>query len=194
MKKIRKKLKKIQFRKWSLEQLTEAVTIAKEIGYQRASEQTGIPFSTLRTHARRTGVVHASRDSTEMIKFKEEVKKEALKKASNYFYGRMINLAANLYETAEEAVGKTRRYLASIKKPSKEDALWIKSLVAVWLNAITSGQLLSNKPTSREEQVNKHKIEFIEKVTSDLELTTELQKVLSKKVDEVIDVKTEDIN
>lgn len=195
MGKIIQKMERIYHRRWTVEQLTEAVTIAGEIGYQRAAEQTGIPFSTLRHHARRHRLIKPTRDTPEMKEFKKEVRKKAIEKASNYFYIRMINLAADLYEAAEEAVAKTRKYLESIKRPSKEDALWIKSLVAVWDNAIQSGQLLSNKPTSREEQVNKHEFEFVEKVTSDPILTKQLQKILSEKADNVIDVEVkEDIN
>jgi len=183
MKKI-KKLKIVNHRRWTVEQLTEGVTIAQEIGYRRAAEQTKIPFSTLRSHARRHGFVKPTRDTPEMVEFKKEVRKKAIEKASNYFYIRMVNLAADLYEAAEEAVKKTRDYLNSIKRPSKEDALWVKSLVTVWLNAVQSGQLLSNKPTSREEQVSKHEFSFIDKITSDPKLTKELQEILSKRIDD----------
>lgn len=176
--------KKKHGKKWPIEQLIEAVTIAKEIGYHRASKQSGIPYSTLRNHAKRHNLIKSIKDSPEIIKFKEEVRKEALKKASNYFYEHTVSLAADLYEAAEEAVAKTRNYLRSIKRPSKEDALWIKSLVTVWLNAVQSGQLLTNKPTSREEQVNKNEYSFIEKITSDPDLTKELQKILSKRIDD----------
>jgi hypothetical protein len=186
MKDIEKLKKGGYARKWSVEQMTEAVTLAGEIGYRKAADETGIPFSTLRNYARRRGLITPVKDTPEMVKFKEEVKKVALEKAAGYFAQRAINLAAVLFDIAEDAVAKTATYIESIKNPSKEDSLWVKALVSVWLNAINSGQLLSNKPTSIEARISKNEHSFIvERITRDEGLARKLQDVLSDGVSDI---------
>ena len=185
MKKIIK-FKRKGSRKWGTDQLIEAVTLAGEIGYSRSSAETGIPFSTLRNYARRKGFITPQKNNTEMTKFREKVQKVAIEKAADYFCQRAIDLAATLFDTAEEAVEKTRNYIKGRKRPKKEDALWIKALVAVWLNAINSGQLLGNKPTSIEAKFTKNEHSFIiEKITKDPKLARDLQDVLSERVSDI---------
>jgi len=153
---------------WSDEQIDEALKIAVNTSYREASEATGIPYSTLRNRARRLKELKV--DKPQKLKdIFEDSREEAVGKASEYIYSRVVALAKELYDTAELALKDTHDFLKSAKgeNPGKNEAAWLKSLVFVWHNAIQSGQLLSNEPTSRPEVVNRRVYDITQQIISD---------------------------
>jgi hypothetical protein len=155
MKKLQEKVvlerKRIPTGKHPDEDIMAAYIIFRASGLENASRETGIHKSVLRR--RFTSMRLVEKDTKKPSKVEVELQQKAVdmavERASYYLSDRVISLANALFDTAEEAVKKTRKMVVSDKK--NQDAPWLKALVNTWQVAIQSGQLLSNKPTSREE-------------------------------------------
>lgn len=141
-------------KKYSDQQILDAFVIYQTTDLQTAYKHTGIPRSVLRRRFLRMNLEQADINTSKVQKeVQKQAMEQAIERASFYLSDRVIELANSLFTTAEEAIDKTRDL---IKNGSSKKSSYLKALVTTWQSAIQSGQLLSNRPTSREElNINK---------------------------------------
>lgn len=136
-------------KKWSDEQILRAYAIYQTVDMQTAYRETGIPRAVLR---RRFMKMQLAQSDIHIHPAQKEIQRQAMEaaveRASFYLSDRVITLANELFDTATEAIEKSREL---IKNGNSKKSNYLKALVTTWQTAIQSGQLLSNRPTSREE-------------------------------------------
>ena len=134
-------------KKYTDEDILKAFAVYKTGGLMKAFKLTGIPRGTLR---RRFLKMEENESGASLVEkqVREKVMEAAIERASFYLSDRVIALSNKLFDTAEEALEKTKD---TIEMNQPRRANYLKALTTVWQTAIQSGQLLSNKPTSREE-------------------------------------------
>ena len=146
------------------EELNMAVRIAVETGSIRtASSQSGISRKKIsRAMAARETQILTPQGVKSIIKLKDAdptvkaIAKQAIimgiDKASDELKDKIISLLTKLYDTAEEALDKTRVILKAAGDKGSDDwkVAQLKYLVSVWGTAIESGQLLSGKAVKED--------------------------------------------
>jgi hypothetical protein len=139
----------VKVKKYSDSDIMNAFAIYRASNLNEAFKVTRIPRAVLRRRfAYLEGIGEG--EKTDVAKeVRNKVMEQAIERASFYLSDKVIDLSNKLFDTANEALDQTRALVKSRIDP--DNANYIKSLVNVWQTAIQSGQLLSNKPTSREE-------------------------------------------
>jgi len=140
--------------KWTEEQKQKALAIAEATTVREASEQTGIPAGTIKRWRkeeranRTTEPNHANRTKEE----REEAVSKALTEAREYIVDRQKKIADELLGVAEDAVREVKIAVNGGYGRDKDASFWLRSLVGAMSQSIEKAQLLTGKPTSRQEQ------------------------------------------
>jgi len=152
----------------------KAIEIAIKEGYKAASESTGVARATIRSwmsrYRKTTGKVDAVAKSFEGEKPPKT--QPDLETPGE--------LAARSFSTASVALDRISEELdEGNTKRSKEDSLWLRSVVGSFKVLVDVSQLLSGKPTSREALVREEsKRELIKTLTEDRKLAGKALPVL----------------
>ena len=167
--------------RWSPELKVKALTIAEATTLREASEQTGVPEGTIKRwrFENRTELGEPNRTNQLQRKTRElqsAATEQALAEASDYIASKLKGLADGMYELAEKAIKKIdvaisdEEELPMGKRRESHDrdgAAWVRALVGVLAQAIDKAQLLSGKPTVRNEEVKRYECDITQRIVSE---------------------------
>lgn len=167
----------------------QAIVTAQAAGAAEASRATGIPAGTIRcwlhrlqrngaTEGDRCNNVATQRETQKLKALQETVMERAVEEASGYIADRLKGLADKLYSLAEKAVGKVDVAISDppelpkgkqAEPHDRDGAAWVRALVGVMAQAIDKAQLLSGKPTTRPEVMERHEYDITKRIIADPE-------------------------
>lgn len=167
--------------RWTEDLRIKALTIAEATTLREASEQTGIPEGTIKRwrFENRTERGEPSRTNQIQRKTKElqsAATEKAIAEATDYITIKLKGLADGMYGLAEKAVGKINTAISDTdelpkgKKGESHDrdgAAWVRALVGVLAQSIDKAQLLSGKPTVRNEEVRRYEYDITQRIVSE---------------------------
>lgn len=165
--------------RWTEEQKTKALTIAKATSITEAARETKIPRGTIgrwMAETKQSETIETKRNSKKIEQLQEAAIEKAVEEAGDYIADRLKSLAGNLYSLAEKA---TQKVDIAISDPDelpkgktgemhdRDGAAWLRSLVGVLSQAIDKAQLLSGKPTVRPEVIDKHEYDITQRIITE---------------------------
>lgn len=177
----------------------KALAIAAELGPAEAAKATGIPSGTIRSwlsrlqhsgaqrrNAPRNAAAQKRKTTIAIETVNQAAMAKAMEEASDYIAERIKALASRLYDLAEKAVFKINiaistkeelvqegvdvaRYKGEMLERGKDGAAWLRSLIGVLSQSVDKGQLLSGRPTGRNEERKRHEYDITQRIISDPE-------------------------
>ena len=157
------------------QQIQDALLLAEATSLREASRQTGIPLTTIH---RRLRAVHGTpvspgtsskgeperRPGKKLKEMAEEVQAQAVARAveivTQTLTERLGKLSERLYDLAEDAANKVATAIAdageapagkTAEPHNQAGSAWVRALVGVFAQSLEKAQLLTGKPTVREE-------------------------------------------
>lgn len=162
--------------KWDTKQKMKAITLAETLGTREAARQTGIPRGTLnvwwwRVHQSERGRMPEPpyKPPQKLRDLAAQAAQEATEEVRDYIIDRLKSLADELYTLAEEGVRELRQFLANPETKDRDSAAWLRAVVGAMHYAIQDAQLLSGKPTTRPEVMDRHEYEITQRILADPE-------------------------
>jgi len=164
--------------KWTEEEKQKALAIARSTSAREAVRATGIPLATVGrwlSEQKRNGTERPEQNGTpkKLEVLRQEAIERAVEKAGDYIAERLKGLADQLYNLAEKATTKVDVAISDPEELPKgkraephdrDGSAWVRALVGVMAQAVDKAQLLSGKPTSRQEQAgqvtNRHEYDI----------------------------------
>jgi hypothetical protein len=165
--------------RWTEEQKTKALTIAKATSITEAARETKIPRGTIgrwMAEIKQNETTETKRNSKKIEQLQEAAIEKAVEEAGDYIADRLKSLAGNLYSLAEKAAQKVDIAISDPDELPKgktgevhdrDGAAWLRSLVGVLSQAIDKAQLLSGKPTVRPEVIDKHEYDITQRIITE---------------------------